>query len=91
MLGRRGGDDDKVFAFNAESWPSCIDTVVQLTEVFRQKDERFVACVSCACRACHVRVGVCVVRRVSCVDTSVHPTHQIPSDLERHQAGHMLR
>ena len=43
--GRRAAattNENQVFAFNSESWPSCIDTVVQLTEGFRQKDERFV-------------------------------------------------
>jgi hypothetical protein len=32
----------QAFAFNAESWQSCIDVVVQLSKVFRQKDERYV-------------------------------------------------
>jgi hypothetical protein len=83
MLGRRGGDDDKVFAFNAESWPSCIDTVVQLTEVFRQKDERFVVCVSrvvcvCVCHTCvvcRVVCRVCRVCRACCVLTRVFTQH----------------
>jgi hypothetical protein len=41
LRGRRDDEDDSnVFAFNAESWPLCIDLVVQLTQVFRQKDAR---------------------------------------------------
>ncbi len=31
----------QAFAFNAESWQSCTDVVVQLSKVFRQKDERY--------------------------------------------------
>ena len=35
----------QAFAFNAESWQSCIDAIVQLSKVFRHKDERY-ACPS---------------------------------------------
>jgi hypothetical protein len=62
----REGDENKAFAFNAESWPLIIDAVVQLNEVFRQKDVRLVPCrvvslvvslvVSCACAVVRVRV-----------------------------------
>ncbi|KAJ3801152.1 hypothetical protein GGU11DRAFT_770561 [Lentinula aff. detonsa] len=31
-----------VFAFDAESWPRCIKTVILLTHVFRQRDQAFI-------------------------------------------------
>jgi hypothetical protein len=59
----REGDENKAFAFNAESWPLIIDAVVQLNEVFRQKDVRFVPCrvvslvVSSACVVFRTRMS----------------------------------
>lgn len=49
----REGDENKAFAFNAESWPLIIDAVVQLNEVFRQKDVRFQAILN------DIRLGAC--------------------------------
>src|SRR3989344_3349697 len=68
----REGDEDKAFAFNAESWPLIIDAVVQLAEVFRQKDARFEPCVSgCrayrACRACRVSCACSLSNRFQAI------------------------
>lgn len=75
----------QAFAFNAESWQSCVDVVVQLSKVFRQKDERFQGILNeirqGACSDESRRIlNECVGRRfeddLDILPTKLHPTNQ---------------